>query len=146
MKSLLRCCFAITAVLLAPGVLGRPALTAYFIPFSVSTYVPITVDNIACMAWEKWIIADDVKISALKDILDKGSEGYFDAHLVRMEVSVDGKIYYLDQKGGVLTGQVARKINVNDVVGFRRSLGAGEVSNIKGGNECRSPVTIFMPR
>jgi hypothetical protein len=139
MKGTLKLCFVAAFSLLAPCARGAPALTAYFIPSEVETYLPVTPTSIACAAWEKWTIADAAHASDLMVLVSHGEKGEFDDHRVRMMIFRNDKVYYVDQNGMALAGNSTHKIDPKKIADFRQSLSSGEIENLKESSNCIRP-------
>jgi hypothetical protein len=139
MKETLKFCVVAALSLLAPCARGGPALTAYFIPLEVDTYLPVTPASIACAAWEKWTLADATHASDLIALVSHGEKGEFDDHRVRMMIFKNDKVYYVDQNGVALAENSAHKIDPKKIADFRRSLSSGEIANLKNSNKCLRP-------
>jgi hypothetical protein len=118
MKWYLTVCVGVVLFLLPSCASATSALTVYFIPYAVDTYVPVTPDDITCRAWEKWTITDATQASNLISLLTHGEKGDFSGRLVRMLVSSENKNYYVDQTGVVLVGKSTHKIDLKQIDDF----------------------------
>ena len=132
MRRSLKLCVVIGLFLLVSCAKGRPIMTVYFMPFSVSTYVPVTPKDIACQAEEKWTITDIAQASTLITILNYGDKANFDNNRVRMLVSSNGKSYYIDQDGVALYGKITHKIDLGRIDAFRKSMSPNTILQLRG--------------
>jgi hypothetical protein len=114
----------LSLILLASNA-GAAVTTAYFVPFDIETFVPITQENIISEAFEKWTISSKSQTSSLVALLSHGIEGQFDGSHVRLSVSAENKTFFVDAKGVASTnGKTGIYIDKSTLAQFRDSLTA----------------------
>jgi hypothetical protein len=130
-------CVVVGMIWLSPPALAQSVITAYFVPFEIETYVPITPTTISDAAWEKWTISSKRKMSHLIDLLSRGSAGSFDEHRVRVMIVAGSRTYLIDASGIALVGKEAIQIDRSKLEVFRKSLSGGErkVLRSQSGNQ-----------
>jgi hypothetical protein len=80
---------------------GEAKMTAYYIPFSVETYIPVTVEDIEEKAHFVFLIEGDY-LKKINELLTKKSEGTFDGQKVRMKLKSKNGDLFVDANGGVV--------------------------------------------
>ena len=108
---------------------GNEVAIVHVCHFEISTFVPITTENVDSECTEKWTIADEVKIARLTKLFTRARKKKFDEVNVRVDVVLDSQHYFIDSSGVVKAGTRLYTVDKNEFGEFRKALGQTEIYN-----------------
>lgn len=122
MKNWLKIALYACFLLVGQVSIAKDTATIYTLPFNIVTYVPITKSMIRTSASEKWVIADQVRVRHLLEILHSGTPHLFEDANVRAVVYYGHDSFFITQDGDVENNTNSTKIDVSKFLKFYSTL------------------------